>query len=68
MVFAKVREVWKKRARRQLINKAGKEDWCIFSKALCGSANSCSGFPYECKCCFDNFFKGKNILQKVLEQ
>ena len=68
MIFAKGMEVWKKRARRQLINKVGKEDWCIFAKALCGSSSSCSGFPYECKCCFDTFFKEKDILQKVLEQ
>ncbi|TSA57051.1 hypothetical protein D4R42_02365 [bacterium] len=68
MVFAKFREAWKKRVRRHLIEKAGKEDWCIFAKALCGSYNSCIGFPYDCKCCFDYYFNGKEILQQVLEQ
>jgi len=67
MVFAKFREAWKKRVRRHLIKKAGKEDWCIFAKALCGSCNSCSGFPYDCKCCFDNYFNAKEIIQQVLE-
>ena len=68
MVFAKFREAWKKRVRRHLIEKAGKEDWSIFAKALCGSSNSCSGFPYACKCCFDYYFNGKEILQQVLKQ
>jgi hypothetical protein len=56
MVLGKIRKAWQKRARRRLIEKVGKEDWCIFVKALCGSSDSCGGFPYECKCCFDNYF------------
>ena len=67
MVFAKVRDVWKKRVRRHLINKAGKEDWCVFAKALCKSWNGCHGFPYDCKCCFDDYFNVKLIVQQVLE-
>ena len=67
MVFAKFREAWQKRVRRHLINKAGKEDWCVFVKALCMSWDSCRGFPYDCKCCFDNYFNIKEIIQQVLE-
>ena len=68
MVFEKVRTAWKKRAIRQLIKNAGKEDWCTFVKALCGSWKTCHGFPYDCKCCFDGYFNTKEILQHILEQ
>lgn len=68
MIFGKVREAWKKRARRHLIKNAGKEDWCTFAKALCGSSDNCPGFPYDCKCCFDRYFNTAKILQRVLEQ
>lgn len=67
MVFRKVREAWKKRARRHLIENAGKDDWCAFAKALCGSWDSCSGFPYNCKSCFDSYFNVNEVLQRVLE-
>lgn len=67
MVFSKVREAWKKRAIRNLIKNAGKNDWCTFVKALCNSSDSCRGFPYSCKCCFDNYFETDDILQRVLE-
>ena len=68
MFFGKIREAWKKRAMRHLIKNAGKEDWCAFAKALCGSWNSCREFPYECKCCFDRYFNVHQILQNALEQ
>ena len=65
MLFGKVREAWKNRARRHLVYKAGKADWCIFAKALCGSWNICSGYPFDCKCCFDYYFNGKKIRQQI---
>ena len=68
LFFANIRDSWKKRVRRHLINVAGKEDWCTFAKALCGSWESCHGFPYECKGCFDIYFDSKEILQHVLEK
>ena len=68
MFLGKVRKAWKKRARRHLIKNAGKEDWCAFTKALCGSWEICHGFPYDCKCCFDSYFNVGEILQRVLEQ
>ena len=68
MVFGKIRNVWKKRVIHHLIKNAGKEDWCTFAKALCGSWENCRGFPYECKICFDLYFDFDEILQHVLEQ
>ena len=68
MVLDKVREAWKKRAVRNLIKNAGKEDWCIFVKALCNSSESCHGFPYTCKFCFDNYFEQADFLQHLLEK
>ncbi|MBT8171324.1 hypothetical protein KJN74_00435 [Candidatus Bathyarchaeota archaeon] len=68
MVFTKIRKSWKKRARRHLVKKEGEEDWRIFTKALCGSWNKCNGFPYDCKCCFDNYFKDKEFLHQILEK
>jgi len=68
MVYGKFREAWKRRVRRHLIKKAGKEDWCAFAKALCRSWDGCHGFPYDCKCCFDIYFNAQEILQQVLEQ
>jgi hypothetical protein len=68
MIFSKVRENWKKRARRLLIKRAGKEDWCAFAKALCRSWDSCQGFPYDCKGCFDSYFNPKEILQRIIEK
>ena len=68
MIVKKIKEAWKKRARKHLVKKAGEKDWCIFTKALCGSWNNCSGFPYDCKKCFDNYFNGKQFLQQILEK
>ena len=68
MILGKVREAWKKRARRILIKNVGKEDWCVFAKALCNSTDSCPGFPYVCKCCFDSYFKPAKILQHGIEE
>ena len=67
MIFSKIIEAWKKRARRRLIKDAGSGDWCIFVKALCGSWENCHGYPYECKCCFDNFFNVDEILEHIQE-
>ena len=68
MVLGKIREAWKKRVRRHLIKNAGKEDWCVFVKALCMSWDHCRGFPYDCKCCFDTYFNVNEMLQHIFEQ
>ena len=68
MIHGKFREAWNRRVRQHLINKAGKEDWCIFVRALCKSWNRCRGFPYDCICCFENSFNVKEIIKQVLEQ
>ncbi len=68
MVFGKVKKAWKKRARRNLIKNVGKGDWCAFAKALCGSWDSCRGYPYDCKGCFDSYFKTNEVLQRVLKE
>jgi hypothetical protein len=68
MVFEKIRAAWKKRAIHHLIKNAGKEDWCTFVKALCGSWERCRGFPYDCKCCFDGYFNTAEVLQHILEK
>ena len=68
MVLSKVREAWKRRARRSLIKNVGKKDWCVFAKALCNSSDNCRGFPYDCKCCFDSYFNTTEILQRIIEQ
>ena len=67
MIFSKILDAWKKRVRRHLIKDAGFNDWCIFVKALCGSWESCHGYPYDCKCCFDNFFNVEEILNQLQE-
>jgi len=60
MFLNKIKKAWQKRSRKHLIEKAGKNDWCIFAKALCNSSNTCKGFPYDCLCCFDSYFKATN--------
>ncbi|PVX27422.1 MAG: hypothetical protein CW716_02365 [Candidatus Bathyarchaeum sp.] len=67
MLFDKVQKAWKRRANRHLIQQAGKEDWCAFAKALCSSADKCQGFPYECKACFDKYYKSPERLKQFLE-
>ena len=68
MPFGKIRNAWKKRAIRHLIQNEGKTEWCVFAKALCNSWNSCRGFPYDCKSCFDSYFNPKDVIQQALEQ
>jgi hypothetical protein len=68
MLFGKVRDAWKKRARKHLVETVGKEDWCAFARALCGSTDNCRGFPYECKSCFDVYFNPVDVLQHALKQ
>ncbi|MFX1514636.1 MAG: hypothetical protein ACFFCQ_18885 [Promethearchaeota archaeon] len=68
MVFSRIRENWKKRAKFHLIRNAKKKDWCTFAKALCGSWKNCSGFPNKCKCCFDGYFNTAAILERIIEQ
>ena len=60
------KRVWRRRARKNLIKAVGEKDWCIFVKSLCSSWSSCSGFPFDCKCCFDGYFNPDEFLQHVL--
>ncbi|MCW4016797.1 MAG: hypothetical protein NWF06_10540 [Candidatus Bathyarchaeota archaeon] len=66
--MGKVRNAWRRRARQYLIKNVGKEDWCIFAKALCSSSGSCRGFPYDCISCFDAYFNSRDVLQNALKQ
>jgi hypothetical protein len=67
MLFEKIRKAWKKRAAQHLIRNAGREDWCAFAKALCGSSHSCCGFPYECKSCFDTYFDPDEVINRAIK-
>jgi hypothetical protein len=63
MFIDKIKKAWQKRSRKHQIEKAGKQDWRIFAKALCNSSSTCEGFPVDCLCCFDSYFKATNRLE-----
>ena len=67
MVFGKIRDAWKKRTREHLVKNAGEEEWCTFARALCGSADNCHGFPYQCKACFDTYYNPADVLECALK-